>query len=321
MKQKPAVIDLFAGAGGFSRGFSYWFEIIVALEKNHDAARTYASNFPTTLVLEEDIAYFNWKQIKLINSHPKIVIGSPPCEAFTAANPKRKKEPLSRLYEDERGLLTLEYIRVLKEINPCIFVMENVPSLVEHGELRDELSRLFDDAGYPKVFFNILRAENYGNPSRRTRVFISNIEIKPQIMTKRITVYEAIRDLMEINDVPNHEKIAISDEKLRKIVNLSFNEYMSMYEGSGKKIPLYRRLDPNEIAPTVMGGSRFIHPFEDRFLTVREQARLMLYPDFHVFYGSRDEQYNQVGESVPVSLSNAIARYIRGKYEDICGYS
>lgn len=61
-----------------------------------------------------------------------------------------------------------------------------------------------------------------------------------------------------------------------------------------------------------MGSSRFIHPYEPRLLTVREQARLMGFPDYHVFLGSRDAQYNMVGEAVPPPLAKAIAEYIAG---------
>ncbi len=67
------------------------------------------------------------------------------------------------------------------------------------------------------------------------------------------------------------------------------------------------RLNPREPAPTVLGSPQFIHPYEDRLLTVREQARLMGFPDYHVFLGSRDIQYNQVGEAVPPPLSYRIA--------------
>ena len=82
---------------------------------------------------------------------------------------------------------------------------------------------------------------------------------------------------------------------------------MIYYRGAKRRLPNLIRLHPYRIAPTVLGSSRFIHPFEDRFLTVREQARLMGFPDYHVFLGGRDEQYNQVGEAVPVPLSRAIA--------------
>jgi DNA (cytosine-5)-methyltransferase 1 len=59
-----------------------------------------------------------------------------------------------------------------------------------------------------------------------------------------------------------------------------------------------------------MGSVRFVHPFEDRLLTVREQARLMGFPDNHVFFGPKDSQFNQVGEAVPPPLARAIAKVV-----------
>ncbi|MEM4434921.1 MAG: DNA cytosine methyltransferase, partial [Sulfolobales archaeon] len=90
-----------------------------------------------------------------------------------------------------------------------------------------------------------------------------------------------------------------------------FGAALVKYRGYGGRLfPNLVKLDPRRVAPTVMGSSRFIHPYEPRLLTVREQARLMSYPDDHVFMGGKEEQYNQVGESVPPALSGAIARYL-----------
>ncbi len=74
------------------------------------------------------------------------------------------------------------------------------------------------------------------------------------------------------------------------------------------------RLNPWKPAPTVMGSVRFVHPFEDRVLTVREQARLMGFPDDHVFFGPKDSQFNQIGEAVPPPLARAIAGGVVLKY-------
>jgi DNA (cytosine-5)-methyltransferase 1 len=171
----------------------------------------------------------------------------------------------------------------------------------------------FRRAGYPRIYFNILRAEDHGTPSHRLRVFISNIELKPVKRKKRITVAEALKDLPQPGDFPpNHEPPPpLPPRKLKRIHRLRWGQALILYEGAdGKRLPNLIRLDPNKIAPTVLGSSRFIHPFEDRFLTVREQARLMGFPDQFIFYGGRDEQYNQVGEAVPVPLAKAIAEYI-----------
>ena len=109
------VVDLFSGAGGFSLGFrNQGFNIALAVDIDHSAARTYAENFPSTVVLEEDIRNITGDEIiDIIGSPPDILIGSPPCEGFTAANPSRLKNPVDRLYLDERGSLTLEYLSLI----------------------------------------------------------------------------------------------------------------------------------------------------------------------------------------------------------------
>ncbi|AAY80035.1 DNA cytosine methyltransferase [Sulfolobus acidocaldarius] len=310
------VIDLFSGAGGFSLGFNREpFEIKLSVDINHAAARTYSINFPNTVVIEDDIRNITGRDIRyLIGGEPDIIIGSPPCEPFTGANPSRRSDPLERLFVDERGQLTLEFIRIVGELKPKIFIMENVPAIANIDVIRSSIEGEFLRIGYPKVYFNILRAEDLGNPSRRTRVFVSNVKLKQQKSARLNTVWNAIGDLADRpNLLPNHEIAEVSEEKIRKFARLDFGDYLSMFKGSsGRNIPLYIRLNPYRLAPTVMGNSRFIHPFENRFLTVREQARLMSYPDDHVFVGNRDEQYNQVGESVPVVFSTTIAREIMG---------
>jgi DNA (cytosine-5)-methyltransferase 1 len=313
VRRRPVVVDLFSGGGGFGLGFQEnGFEVKVAVDADHAAARTYSSNFPGAVVLEEDIRELNHKTVLELAEGVDVLIGSPPCEPFTAANPNRMRNPIDRLYQDERGELTLEFMRFLEHLRPRIFVMENVPALIGPKPLRDALKFEFWRIGYREIYFNLLRAEDYGNPSKRTRVFISNIEISPPRLKKRVSVWEAIGDIDERAHLPNHEIQEIQETKLVKLSKLDQGDYLSMYSGShGRGIPLYMRLSPDQVAPTVMGGSRFVHPFSNRLLTVREQARLMGFPDDYVFYGSRDEQYNQVGEAVPVILSRVIATYIR----------
>ncbi|NON62134.1 DNA cytosine methyltransferase [Acidianus sp. RZ1] len=307
------VLDIFCGAGGFSLGFrNSGFNLVMGIDIDHSAIRTYSTNFPSTIALEEDIRYITGDEISEYVGDIDIVIGSPPCEAFTAANSKRLKDPLERLYLDNRGNLTLEFVRILSEIKPRIFVMENVPAIVENKELEYILREEFRKAGFENIYFNFLKAEDFGNPSKRLRVFISNLKIYPIKTSKKTTVIEAIGDLDEKTDIPNNEIIEPTEKRLSEISKLSIGDYLTAYKAARRNIPLYIRLDPFDLSPTVLGNSRFIHPFSDRFLTVREQARLMSYPDDHVFIGSKDEQYNQVGEAVPVALSTAIASFIKG---------
>jgi len=316
VKPSPLVIDLFCGAGGFSRGFKEaGYKIILGIDNDKNPARTYKQNFPEAYVLVEDIKNITAQLIKDITGYvqPDLVIGGPPCEPFTPTNPRRKSNPLDRLYSDPVGQLVLHFIRLVGELKPRIFIMENVPAILD-GPLKNALRREFTRVGYKKIYFNLLRAEDYGTPSHRLRAFISNIEIKPKRKVRNhITVWEALKDLPPPGtpEIPNHELPPISDRKLKKITRLKWGSAMILYNGArGKRYPNLIRLHPHKLAPTVMGSSRFIHPYENRFLTVREQARLMGFPDNHVFLGGRDEQYNQVGEAVPVPLAKAIAEHV-----------
>ncbi len=304
------VVDLFAGAGGFSRGFELEdFEVAVAVENFKPVAETYKTNFPETEVIVRDVKLVSGGEIERICGDVDVLIGSPPCEPFTSANAKRFPKPEDRLYVDKRGQLTLHFVRLVKELKPKVFVMENVPKILE---LKDALIREFRKAGYD-VHFNILRAENYGNPSRRARVFVSNVKIEPEPEGKRKRVIDAIGDLPEPDgSIPNHEVLLkIPKGKLDRIRRLRWGESLIRFEGAGKICTNVTRLHPYRFAPTVMGNSRFVHPFQDRFLTVREHARLMGFPDYHVFLGGKNVQYDMVGEAVPVPLSRAIAREIK----------
>ncbi len=313
-KESYRVIDLFSGGGGFSRGFyEEGFRILLGVDNDKNAARTFKYNFPHSLVLAEDVSSLNPIDIARIVGKPDVLLGSPPCEPFTKANPDIKKHPLDRLYSDPIGRLVLVFIKYLDTLRPRIFVMENVPGLIE-GPLKKALEYEFKRVGFEKVYFNILKAEDYCTPSRRTRVFVSNIPLNPLKCSKRITVKEALTDLPPPNPYcpPNHEPAPISPRKERRISRVKPGRALIRYKGfGGRRLPNLIKLEPDSIAPTVLGSSRFIHFEENRFLTVREQARLMGYPDYHVFLGGRDSQYNMVGESVSPPLSRAIASVVR----------
>lgn len=320
MRHKYILVDLFCGAGGFSLGFylTNRFRHVLAIDNYPPAAKTYKQNFPNTIVTTEDIKDVNGDMIfDLVGKNIDVVIGSPPCEPFTGANPRRERNPLDRLYKDPIGRLTLHFIRLVGILKPKVFIMENVPAIMDNG-LKVALMKEFRIAGYKKIYFNILRAEDYGTPSHRVRVFISNVEIKPQRTRKRVVVAEALSGLPEpgTSYPPNHDVPSMPRKKLKRISRLKWGEALIYYEGArGHRLPNLIRLHPYRIAPTVLGSSRFIHPFENRFLTVREQARLMGFPDTFVFLGGRDEQYNMVGEAVPVPLSKAIALSVAEKLD------
>jgi DNA (cytosine-5)-methyltransferase 1 len=316
-QRRLGLVDLFSGAGGFAEGFRRaGFQVLLGVDNDPAAIRSFKANFPEAVALAMDVKEVSGYLIEDLVGRPDVVIGSPPCEPFTGANPRRMKDPLDRLYKDPVGQLVLHFVRIVSELRPRAFVMENVPGILD---VADELRRLFKEAGYETVYFNKLRAEDYGTPSHRLRVFVSNVRIRPRPRRAYVVVEEALAGLPSpgSGSVLNHELPPLSPKKAKRISRLRWGQALIYYEGAeGRRLPNLIRLDPRRLAPTVLGSSRFIHPYEDRFLTVREQARLMGFPDDHVFLGGRDEQYNQVGEAVPVPLAEAIAWEVRRFLEE-----
>ena len=308
------VIDLFCGAGGFSLGFTLEnYELLLGLDIDEFCIETYKYNFPSALAIKADIRDVHSKDILRYADRPDVLIASPPCEAFTRASRNIMKEPIDRLYADPRGRLMLDAIRIIGDLKPDVFIIENVPGINEpaiRASIRYELSRY----GYGKIYFNVIDAEKLGCPSMRRRIFISNIPIKIK-RGVRVSVWDAIKDLPDPrfpSNIPNHEYVHLPLRFEDRVRRLKWGEGLEYFMGSEQKVYLeYIRVHPNKPSPTVMGRSRFIHPYDNRLLTVREQARLMTYPDTHVFFGPINSQYNQVGESVPPLVSKLIAEYLK----------
>ncbi len=312
----PTVIDLFCGGGGFSCGFEQMgFSTTLTVDNDYYACQTYAHNFPNTSVLRRDIRELHSLEILEITAAPDVVLASPPCESFSRANPKRKKNPLDRVFdEDSSGNLLLHAIRLIGDLAPKFFIIENVTPAIE-GKLGGLIQDQFSLAGYDEVFFNIIDAEWHGVPSIRRRVFISNVQfdLKPSNSIK--TVEEAFIDLPppeKPHELVNHYEIAISWRYEKKLPTLTWGKGLVSFGGAGgKSYWNWTRLDPTKPSPTVMGLSQFIHPYEDRACTVREHARLMGFSDQHIFLGRTRNQYNQVGEAVPPPIAYKLAKILK----------
>lgn len=171
MTKRLKVIDLFCGVGGLSYGFAHDenFEIVAANEILPHAAKAYSLNHPTVKVYLDDIKDFCAdrveKDLNVKANEIDIVIGGPPCQAYSTVG--------KRLINDPRGKLFQEYYRVLKEFSPQFFLFENVKGLLsmQGGELLETIISLFQSLGY-KVQYKLLNAADYGVPQIRERVII-----------------------------------------------------------------------------------------------------------------------------------------------------
>ena len=165
------VLDLFSGVGGLSYGFAHddAFEIVAANEILEPMAKAYSLNHPTVKMYNKDIKDFGLvdltNDLGLIKGDVDIVVGGPPCQAYSTVG--------KRLIDDPRGQLFQEYFRILQELEPKVFVFENVKGLLsmQGGELIKQIMGLFESIGY-RVNIKLLNAADYGTPQIRERVII-----------------------------------------------------------------------------------------------------------------------------------------------------
>ncbi|MFA5095632.1 MAG: DNA cytosine methyltransferase [Candidatus Paceibacterota bacterium] len=234
---KLKIIDLFSGVGGLSYGFAHNdnFEILASNEILPNMAKAYSLNHPSVKVYAEDIKYFNAKKVeKDLNikaNNIDIIIGGPPCQAYSTVG--------KRLIDDPRGKLFQEYYRVLKEFNPKLFLFENVKGLLsmQGGELLKTIISLFESLGY-KVQCKLLNAADYGAPQIRERVVIIGSKLKTDFKYPEPTHYNP----EEISNLPNKKlkpyltlEEAISDLPFIKSNEESF-EYASEPQNDFQKL-------------------------------------------------------------------------------------
>ena len=188
MAKKIKIIDLFAGVGGLSYGFAHDenFEIVAANEILPKMAKAYKLNHPSVKVYCKDIKKFGIEDLKkdfrIEKGEIDLIVGGPPCQAYSTVG--------KRLIDDPRGKLFQEYYRVLKEINPTVFLFENVKGLLsmQGGELLSTIISLFKSLGY-KVAYKVLNAADYGAPQIRERVIIIGTKLNTKFNYPKPTHY------------------------------------------------------------------------------------------------------------------------------------
>jgi DNA (cytosine-5)-methyltransferase 1 len=185
--RRPLAVDLFAGAGGLSLGLEQaGFDIVAAAEYDPVHAATHEFNFPHTEVLCADISKLSAKTLREAarrgiaaqgndpdawDGELDLIAGGPPCQGFSLIG--------KRLVDDKRNQLVFHFFRLVSELQPRYFVMENVPGMIRggHASILDELIDEFEEAGYlfpdeGEQKYRILNAADFGVPQERNRLFL-----------------------------------------------------------------------------------------------------------------------------------------------------
>lgn len=325
-------IDLFAGAGGLTRGLEHaGWRTVAALEINPTACSTYSANFPEVETLSVDVHQVDFSQW---NGSVDLVAGGPPCQPFSVAG-----KQLAHL--DPRDCVPA-FVRAVNDCEPRAFVMENVAGLAapRHRYYLSNVVQAFRELGF-YVNYEVLDAADYGVPQHRKRLFIIGLRDRtfafpqPTHGPRGTTPYRTSGEALvgTPTDRPNGAKITYARQPI-----LRPQPWDGMLvNGGGRPINL---AEPSQTIPASAGGNR-THILDPdgvlvdyhrhllaggeprsgevlgvRRLTVRESARIQAFPDSHVFLGHQSARYSQVGNAVPPRLAEVIGQALKSQLDD-----
>lgn len=209
--RRPLAVDLFAGAGGMSLGIEQaGFDVACAVEYNPIHAATHLFNMPETAMIVDSVVGLDSDRIRqhLNSRRLDLLTGGPPCQGFSTIGRKS--------LDDDRNRLVVEFARLVGELRPRYFVMENVKGLTlgrNHAFL-DEVVKAFEAKGYNVLPWRVLNAADHGVPQQRERLILigyaagETAPAYPAPTSKKVTCRDALSDLP---DVDGFEELLNSD--------------------------------------------------------------------------------------------------------------
>ena len=313
------VVSLFSGAGILDWPFAQdsRFQIKYAIDYDGAACETYRQNIGMHIVHGDIHKAFTKDGYPLDSTveNPDIVIGGPSCKPFSNANRH------TRLSQHKDSDLVVQYMRIIRELKPKVFAMENVPAVLTacDGAYFEAIKEVAQECGYD-VQARIVQDNKVGGYTIRRRAIILGSRVGPvsfndlTLETGGKTVGDALSKVDPGWSNYNDVTLPGPDTKLRMSFVPQGGNYTSIpeeyrTEGKNRHSSTYRRLSMTEPAPTIVNWRKppLIHPTEDRTLTVAEAKALQGLPGNFRVCGSLGQMQQQVGNCVPV----AIGRYIK----------
>ena len=319
-------IDLFSGIGGFRLALEKFnYKCVFSADNNQYACETYYKNFKEYPLL--DIKKLSPKKIP---NHDILCAGFP-CQPFSIAG-KRKG------FDDTRGTLFFDIVKILKEKKPKIFILENVKGLVNHNKgktfkkileilsqkLNGKIIKSRRENLRYNVFWKVLNSNNFNVPQNRERVFI--IGFTDQSIDFKFPTNQELKNTL--NDI-----IKIKPKKIRRISKLSkgyIDKHLRKHKNYNK-IKNLNYLVANEvrrsrchfrfdnISPcltTKMGTGGNNVPYlvnQNRFYTLEECLLIQGFPKNFKLTNNYTEALKQIGNSVSVPVINSLVQQIKKK--------
>ena len=331
---KATAIDLFSGAGGTTEGLiKAGYSVLAAVENNPIAVETYRSNHAAVKVVESDIRQVVPSELAAsLNLQPgqlTLLEACPPCQGFSSLGKSDKGDP--------RNELILDVWRFISALKPRGFLIENVPGLARTEKLT-EIVRQSRAIGYG-VRGYLVDAADYGVPQRRRRLIVVGVRGRPKREIPEdlkmhlpscfdavpCSAGEALRksELLDLSSDPIHRHRTLQPKTLERIECIPINgnrfdlpeEHILPCHSKLRNrnaTASYGRIQPALPAPTLTSrcttpacGS-FIHPWENRGLTLREAAILQTFPISYQFRGNYGQIEAQIGNALPVQFAKAL---------------
>lgn len=340
----PKVVDLFAGAGGFSLGAMLaGAEVTFAVELDKFATSTYRKNLCgkgqtalyTTDIVDLDARALAAKHFPN-NSECDLLLGGPPCQGFSTHRINDAG------VNDPRNKLIYRYFDFVSALRPRAFLMENVPGLLwpRHQGYLEKFYEIAMEQGYDVLAPTTLDARDFGVPQRRRRVFILGISRQerkhkinwPPTPTHSKEGDDLLKKWTSCQDAfaptywgdPNDQHMNHSEELIKAFQKTPPNggsrkdsgRVLRCHKNHDGHKDVYGRIDARLPAPTMTTAcinpskGRFLHPVENHGITVRQAARIQTFPDNFIFEGGLTAAGKQIGNAVPVRLAETLVRHL-----------
>ena len=293
-------IDLFSGAGGTSLGLRQaGFHVVAAIEIRPLAVESYKLNLRQVSVWERDIREVSAGDVleaaSLKPGDLSLLAACPPCQGFSSIRTLNG----SRKIDDDRNGLISEVTRFVRDLRPSTVMMENVPGLASESTFTEFLKALLA-LGYEHRTA-VVDAADYGVPQRRRRLLVVASRLGRPPLGEAVSGSSTVRDALADLPIPGSSGDPLHDVSerrspriaamIRRIPrdggsrsDLDADDQLACHVRTNGFRDIYGRMAWDKVAPTITGGcvnpskGRFLHPEQDRAITLREAAILQSFP-------------------------------------------
>ncbi len=328
-------IDLFSGCGGLSRGLrDAGFQVVAAVEVEPKAQHTYRLNHPKVRLYEKDIRKVAVRSL-LEDAGMKpgeldLLAGCPPCQGFSRLRTRNQNTSI----EDPRNDLVRDFLRFVRVLRPKAIMLENVPALADDERFKnlcENLKRLKYE-----LVVHTLNAADYGVPQRRRRLILLGSRVHTPAVAAKAKHKVTVRDVLASVEPPSKTKDrlhAIPENRtlaVRKVIelipqnggsrsDLPSRYWLNCHKRNDGFHDVYGRMAWDDVAPTITSGcinpskGRFLHPSQDRTITLREASLLQGFPKSYKFEVSHGKEAIalMIGNALPPPFIAAHAKSIR----------